>query len=298
MEERDGPPFPIEESQRLLRHMGDSGVHSPPEHENSPNLSATAGVAGASSSSAEPDFGDEEGIDPGEQVMSLIKPVSVTMALVVFLVHEMGKASQQMAGTFSEIMVYREDASDSTGTILKGVMLNGLVVVAMLFFVTTFLLLLYKVGSYASIACCRRCCCRRRRRRCCCCCCCCRRRICDVIGADAPLPSQCRCYFVIYIWFFLSVSTLLFTFGGYVVRELLCTAALLLWRPRLPTNLGCSSECRCRSCSTLPATHTPSGDGAPRHARYPVRRPLLLLRVLELFGRRHALRLLDRVRPR
>ena len=161
--ERDGPPFPIEEP--LLRNMGDSGVRSPPD-EQSPNLAVTAGVAGASSSSAaaEPgsplpaDFGGEAEMDPSEQVMSLLKPVSITMALVVFLVHEMGKASNQMAGTFSEIMVYREDASDSAGTIFSGVMLNGLVVVAMLFFVTTFLLLLYKVGSDVSAR--SRCCCR------------------------------------------------------------------------------------------------------------------------------------------
>lgn len=107
--------------------------------------------------------------------MSLLKPVTLTMLLVVILVREMRSASQQVAGTFSELMVYQEDSSDSAGTILSGVLLNGLVVVLMLFVVTTALLMLYKW----------------------------------------------RCLIIIYIWFFLSVSSLLFGFGGYVTTELL-----------------------------------------------------------------------------
>jgi len=117
----------------------------------------------------------DEAYDPGAQVLSLLKPVSITMALVVYLVHEMSAASQQIQGGFSDLMVYQESASDSAGTILGGVVLNALVVVFTLFVVTSGLLLLYR----------------------------------------------CRCYRVIYAWLFLSVSTLLFLFGGYVVRELL-----------------------------------------------------------------------------
>ena len=113
--------------------------------------------------------------DMSMQVISLLKPVTMTMLLVVVLVREMRSASQQVAGTFSELMVYQEDASDSAGTILGGVLLNGLVVVLMLFVVTTGLLMLYKW----------------------------------------------RCLVVIYVWFFLSVSSLLFGFGGYVATELL-----------------------------------------------------------------------------
>ena len=76
----------------------------------------------------------------------------------------MQRASTQMAGTFTEIMVYKEDKTDSPGTILSGVLLNGLVVVGLLFFVTTFLLMLYKASRSASLAlrCC--CCCRHARR--------------------------------------------------------------------------------------------------------------------------------------
>ena len=58
--------------------------------------------------------------------MSLLKPVTLTMVLVVLLVHEMKEASTQISGTFSDLMVYQEDASDSAGTILSGVLLSGL----------------------------------------------------------------------------------------------------------------------------------------------------------------------------
>jgi len=118
---------------------------------------------------------EEEPVDAGDQVMSLLSPVTLTMIIVVFLVGEMENASEQIQGSFSELMVYQEDETDDASTILSGVALNGLSIVAMLFFVTTGLLLLYKF----------------------------------------------RCYLIIYAWLFLSVSTLLFLFGGYVVRELL-----------------------------------------------------------------------------
>jgi len=54
------------------------------------------------------------------------------MVLVVFLVHEMTKASVEIAGGFSEMMVYQEDASISAGTILGGVLLNSAAVVGTL----------------------------------------------------------------------------------------------------------------------------------------------------------------------
>ena len=75
---------------------------------------------------------------------------------------------------FSDIMVYQESAEDSAGTILGGVLLNSLSVVAMLFFVTSGLVMLYK----------------------------------------------CHCYIAIYGWLFLSVSTMLFAFGGFVAQEM------------------------------------------------------------------------------
>ena len=42
-----------------------------------------------------------------------------------------------------------------------------------------------------------------------------------VVTSALLLLYKCRCYLLIYAWLFLSVSTLLFIFGGYVVDELL-----------------------------------------------------------------------------
>jgi len=105
----------------------------------------------------------------------LLKPVTITMILVVYLVHEMGAASQEISSGLSDLMVYQESASDSAGTIAGGVLLNSAVVVAALFVVTTMMMLMYKY----------------------------------------------RCYRLIYGWLFLSVSSLLFSFGGYVAQSLL-----------------------------------------------------------------------------
>jgi presenilin 1 len=145
-----GRGFPEDESEALLMApSNDSGVISPPDGAEQPSH------ASASSASAEVPVGsgggEEDEIDASLQVTSLLQPVSITMAIVVFLVHEMAGASQQVRGGFSELMVYQEDTSDSTSTLVGGVMLNGLVIVAMLFFVTTFLLLLYKYRCYVLI---------------------------------------------------------------------------------------------------------------------------------------------------
>lgn len=94
---------------------------------------------------------EEEATDPVELVMSLLRPVIATMVLVVFLAHEMSKASMELEGGFSEMMVYQEDASDSAGTILGGVLLNSASVVGMLAVVTTILYLLYKFRCYIII---------------------------------------------------------------------------------------------------------------------------------------------------
>ena len=134
--------------------------------------SSTTAAAADVASAAEPlDLSD----DAGSAVTSLLKPVTLTMVLVVFLVHEMKRASMQIDGGFSGLMVYQESADDSAGTIVSGVLLNGVVVVLMLAAVTTGLLILYK----------------------------------------------CRCYLIIYAWLFLSVTSLLVGFGGYVAREIL-----------------------------------------------------------------------------
>jgi hypothetical protein len=73
------------------------------------------------------------------------------MLLVVLLVFEMRHATQQIQGSFSELMVYEEHADDSAGTIASGVALNSLVIVGMLFGVTTCLLALYKFRCYVII---------------------------------------------------------------------------------------------------------------------------------------------------
>lgn len=97
------------------------------------------------------DFGGEEDVQPGSLVMSLLIPVSATMVLVVLLIAEMRHATQQVEGTFSQLMVYQEKDSDTSVTILGGVLLNGLVLVALLFVVTTCLLALYKFRCYVLI---------------------------------------------------------------------------------------------------------------------------------------------------
>lgn len=108
-------------------------------------------------------------------MLSLLKPVTATMAIVVFLVHALAESTEHLQGGFSQMMVYREDEHDSAGTIARGVLLNAASVVATLFVVTTLLFLLYKF----------------------------------------------RCYVAIYGWLFLSVGSLLFLFGGFVLRQLL-----------------------------------------------------------------------------
>ena len=132
-------------------------------------------AAGRGVSSQDAADADADVLEPGAQIVSLLKPVSITMALVIYLVHEMRAASQQIQGGFSDMMVYQESAADSMGTLLGGIVLNALVVVFSLFVVTTGLLLLYRL----------------------------------------------HCYRIIYAWLFLSVSTLLFLFGSYVLQELL-----------------------------------------------------------------------------
>jgi len=84
-------------------------------------------------------------------VMSLLKPVTVTMVLVVLLVHGLAESPEKISGSFSQLMVYQESANDSASTIAGGVLLNGLVMVGVLFGVTTLLLLLYKIRCYIAI---------------------------------------------------------------------------------------------------------------------------------------------------
>lgn len=110
----------------------------------------------------------------GVQVTSLLKPVSITMMLVVFIVGELGTAPPGMQSGLSSVLVYHERPTDDSETITSGVLLNGAVIVSVLFLITSTLVFLY----------------------------------------------TSRCYLAIYIWLFLSVSTLLLFFGGYVAHEI------------------------------------------------------------------------------
>ena len=128
----------------------------------------------------------DKSLDSGRQVMSLLKPVSLTMVLVVYLISTLGNPDE-IEGGFNELMVYREEASDSVGTKAGGVLLNALAMVALLFVVTTLMLLLYKY----------------------------------------------RCYRVMYGWLLFSVASLLFSFGGFVLEQLLELYAVPADQPTL-----------------------------------------------------------------
>jgi len=115
-----------------------------------------------------------------------MKPVSLTMVMVVYLVGTLGN-DVEIEGGFQELMVYHEEESDSVGTKAGGVLLNALAMVGMLFVVTTLMWLLYYY----------------------------------------------RCYRVMYGWLLFSVASLLFTFGGYVLRQLLAIYELPADEPTL-----------------------------------------------------------------
>mmetsp|Transcript_18341 Transcript_18341/g.37377 ORF Transcript_18341/g.37377 Transcript_18341/m.37377 type:complete len:384 (+) Transcript_18341:74-1225(+) len=130
---------------------------------------------------------EDAAFDPGRQVVSLLKPVSLTMVLVVYLVRTLGSPDSLEGGGFSGLMVYQEQQADSTSTKAGGVLLNALAMVALLAMVTTFMMLLYKY----------------------------------------------RCYRLMYGWLLFSVASLLFSFGGLVLQQLLETFQVATDRPTL-----------------------------------------------------------------
>ena len=117
----------------------------------SPPVDSEEGGVAASSAAPSEAISEADGFDPGMQVMSLLKPVCVTMVIVVYLVHTLQEVSRNMQSGFSELMVYHENDTDSSATKVGGVLLNALVVVGTLFVVTTGLLALYKCRCYAVI---------------------------------------------------------------------------------------------------------------------------------------------------
>ena len=91
--------------------------------------------------------GADEAYDPNKQMVSLLKPVSLTMVLVVYLVRTLG-SPESLEGGLSELMVYQELEADSASTKAGGVLLNALAMVAMLAVVTTLMMLLYRYRCY------------------------------------------------------------------------------------------------------------------------------------------------------
>ena len=53
-------------------------------------------------------------------VLSLLRPVTVTMVLVVLLVHGLEESPDKIQGSFSNLMVYEESSTDSVSTIAGG----------------------------------------------------------------------------------------------------------------------------------------------------------------------------------
>ena len=76
---------------------------------------ATAAVAAGATVGAAADDAVDEAYDPNKQMVSLLKPVSLTMVLVVYLVRTLGSPAS-LEGGLSELMVYREMEADSAST--------------------------------------------------------------------------------------------------------------------------------------------------------------------------------------
>ncbi|ELR24446.1 presenilin subfamily protein, partial [Acanthamoeba castellanii str. Neff] len=79
---------------------------------------------------------------PGPLVLAILKPVAVTMMLVIWVVKTITIPYNQ---NFSPVyMVYKEVASDDTSTKLLGALLNALVFVVVIVIVTVIFVILYK----------------------------------------------------------------------------------------------------------------------------------------------------------
>eukprot|EP00299_Pterocystis_sp_00344_P008172 c2996_g1_i1.p1 GENE.c2996_g1_i1~~c2996_g1_i1.p1 ORF type:complete len:506 (+),score=105.36 c2996_g1_i1:13-1530(+) len=89
---------------------------------------------------------EDEGEDMPEkfaaQIMSLMKPVSCCLILVVYLVRTVGQGT---GGGFSQVMVYQESENDKGSKRFAGAFLNMLMFIVVIFVVTTVLVLLYKL---------------------------------------------------------------------------------------------------------------------------------------------------------
>jgi len=106
-------------------------------------LAAARAATQAQQTAAPAEDETESDVDLFVQVDSLLKPVSMTMAMVIALVGVLN-ASPIAAGAFSTMMVYEEHTDDSTGTKLQGSLKNALIFIALIVGVTSLLFLLYK----------------------------------------------------------------------------------------------------------------------------------------------------------
>lgn len=81
--------------------------------------------------------------DAATTVLAIVKPVSLCMMLVIFIMSSIG---DNVTSGFSNMMVYdeREHSSDSEGSKLTGALLNAGVFLVMIVVMTFILVLLYK----------------------------------------------------------------------------------------------------------------------------------------------------------
>ncbi|KAL6057135.1 Presenilin [Balamuthia mandrillaris] len=93
----------------------------------------------------ESDWSDEEEEmtleDQAQMVLAILKPVSITMLLVIIAVRLIHLPSKNFTAVY---MVYSESSGDSTSTKLFGSILNALAFVAVIVVVTVIFVLLYK----------------------------------------------------------------------------------------------------------------------------------------------------------
>lgn len=91
---------------------------------------------------------DDAFTSPGQQILSVLKPVCFTMAIVVFLTHATGEDHVQ--GGFSGIasVAYQERQADSVVIKAEGVLLNALITMFLMCIATTSMLYLYKFRCY------------------------------------------------------------------------------------------------------------------------------------------------------
>jgi hypothetical protein len=87
---------------------------------------------------------EEELAYTAAHVTSVLKPVSVTMVLVVLIIKATQNGLLSDGAIQSPYLVYRESASDDTGERMGKAIVNALVIVGMILVFTVFFFFLYK----------------------------------------------------------------------------------------------------------------------------------------------------------